>query len=148
MGYIPREHIASGGQSSVWRALNLSTEHHAAMKVVPLRISAASSDAQTAAKAKQLVREMRIHETLQHRNILRLFGGETREDCTVRAENGGETTWPSGLYMLLDLGEWSCTPRNIQADPPPLVSLRTADGGDLFDKISALRSRLFGASRI
>lgn len=105
MGYIPREHIASGGQSSVWRALNLSTEHHAAMKVVPLRISAASSDAQTAAKAKQLVREMRIHETLQHRNILRLFGGETREDCTVRAENGGETTWPSGLYMLLDLGE-------------------------------------------
>ncbi|BGO94236.1 hypothetical protein NBRC10512_006870 [Rhodotorula toruloides] len=114
MGYIPREHIASGGQSSVWRALNLSTEHHAAMKVVPLRISAASSDAQTAAKAKQLVREMRIHETLQHRNILRLFGGETREDCTVRAENGGETTWPSGLYMLLDL----------------------ADGGDLFDKIT------------
>ncbi|BGP50608.1 Chk1 protein kinase [Rhodotorula kratochvilovae] len=121
LGYIPREHLASGGQSAVYRALNPSTDHLAAIKVVPLRVPAgtaqggtAAMDPAVAAKAKQLVREMRIHETLHHRNILRLFGGETRDECTVRATSGGETTWPSGLYMVLDL----------------------ADGGDLFDKIT------------
>lgn len=104
-------------------------------------------DPATAAKAKQLVREMRIHETLQHRNILRLFGGETRDECTVRAASGGaETTWPSGLYMVLDLGQSS---RSLLL-PTRRCSLRrgkltrsclclAADGGDLFDKISESR---------
>ncbi|GJN93388.1 hypothetical protein Rhopal_006442-T1 [Rhodotorula paludigena] len=122
LGYVPREHLASGGQSSVYRALNADSDHLAAIKVVPLRLPAgrgaergtASMDPQVAAKAKQLVREMRIHETLQHRNILRLFGGETREECAVKAYSGGEQHWPAGLYMVLDL----------------------ADGGDLFDKIT------------
>ncbi|GAA5836517.1 hypothetical protein JCM9279_000413 [Rhodotorula babjevae] len=122
LGFVPREHLASGGQSAVYRALNPSTDQLAAIKVVPLRVppgaatggGTSAMDPATAAKAKQLVREMRIHETLHHRNILRLFGGETRDECTVRATAGGETTWPSGLYMVLDL----------------------ADGGDLFDKIT------------
>ena len=114
LGFVPREHLASGGQSAVYRALNASTDQLAAIKVVPLRVppgaaaaaagGTAAMDPTTAAKAKQLVREMRIHETLHHRNILRLFGGETRDECTVRATAGGETTWPSGLYMVLDLG--------------------------------------------
>ncbi|GAA6025457.1 hypothetical protein JCM10207_005732 [Rhodosporidiobolus poonsookiae] len=118
LGYLPREHIASGGQSSVYRALNPTTEHLAALKVVPLVVTQASEAAAIQAKAKQLVREMRIHETLQHRNILRLFGGETREGCEVelpreKGRRPKRVDWPSGLYMLLDL----------------------ADGGDLFDKI-------------
>ncbi|BGP57421.1 Chk1 protein kinase [Rhodotorula sphaerocarpa] len=113
LGYVPREHIASGGQSSVFRALNPSTNHLAAIKVVPLNLprsdpAAAAAggggmDPAVAQKAKQLVREMRIHETLDHRNILRLFGGETRDECHVRSERGTETSWPSGLYMVLDL---------------------------------------------
>ncbi|GAA5928355.1 hypothetical protein JCM1841_003539 [Sporobolomyces salmonicolor] len=120
LGYIPREHIASGGQSSVYRSLNPHTAHLAAIKIVPLAVSPADAahDAQVQAKAKQLVREMRIHETLKHRNVLQLFGGETRDQCTVVQEypqgRRNETVWPTGLYMVLDL----------------------ADGGDLFDKIA------------
>lgn len=128
LGFVPREHLASGGQSAVYRALNPSTDQLAAIKVVPLRVppgaaaaaagGTAAMDPATAAKAKQLVREMRIHETLHHRNILRLFGGETRDECTVRATAGGETTWPSGLYMVLDLGAPSLSPTLPSPRPP------------------------------
>lgn len=114
LGYLPREHIASGGQSNVYRALNPKTDQLAALKVVPLVLGTAGERdaAAVQAKAKQLVREMRIHETLQHRNILRLFGGETREGCEVLVGGGGSSmgdpgrtiAWPAGLYMVLDLG--------------------------------------------
>ncbi|GAA6061071.1 hypothetical protein JCM10212_000114 [Sporobolomyces blumeae] len=110
-GYRPRQHLASGGQSTVYRALHLETSHLAAIKVVPFPLH---QQAEYQAKAKQLVREMRIHETLKHRNILQLFGGETREAVVVRNSRGNEQDWPTGLYMVLDL----------------------ADGGDLFDKIT------------
>lgn len=42
------------------------------------------------------MREMRIHETLEHPNVLKLFGGEYRERDGI---------WGSGLYIVLDLGE-------------------------------------------
>lgn len=117
LGYVPREYLAQGGQSIVYRALNHATNHLAALKVVPLDPAAASRPAQPGAaesaelspamqqKAKQLVREMRIHETLDHKNILRLFGGETRHACVVETEKGTTTAWPTGLYMVLDLGQ-------------------------------------------
>ena len=116
LGYVPREYLAQGGQSIVYRALNHATNHLAALKVVPLDSAAASRPGTGAAesaelspamqqKAKQLVREMRIHETLDHKNILRLFGGGTRQACTVETEKGTTTAWPTGLYMVLDLGQ-------------------------------------------
>lgn len=168
LGYVPREYLAQGGQSIVYRALNHATNHLAALKVVPLDPAAASrpgtGQAESAElspamqqKAKQLVREMRIHETLDHKNILRLFGGETRQACVVETEKGITTAWPTGLYMVLDLGQsrpcGSHFPfANIQLTHPLLHTLKslfrtslgtrhdgtvsTADGGDLFDKIS------------
>ncbi|GAA5886823.1 hypothetical protein JCM16303_005718 [Sporobolomyces ruberrimus] len=106
LGYVPREYIASGGQSSIYRALHTAKQTFAALKVVPFPLQ---QQAELEAKAKQLVREMRIHETLKHKNILQLFGGETRQAVKVK-----HVEWPMGLYMILDL----------------------ADGGDLFDKIA------------
>lgn len=97
LGYQPREYIASGGQSSIYRALHTQLKTFAALKVVPFPLH---HQQELEAKAKQLVREMRIHETLKHKNILQLFGGETRESLKVRG-----TEWPMGLYMILDLGE-------------------------------------------
>lgn len=167
LGYVPREYLAQGGQSIVYRALNHATNHLAALKVVPLDPAAASSrkpqtdQAESAElspamqqKAKQLVREMRIHETLDHRNILRLFGGETRQACVVETEKGTTTAWPTGLYMVLDLGQSRphFSPSHTQLTHTFLFTpkrsfghrcldltfcmVSVADGGDLFDKIS------------
>lgn len=97
LGYVPREYIASGGQSSIYRALHTAKQTFAALKVVPFPLQ---QQAELEAKAKQLVREMRIHETLKHKNILQLFGGETRQAVKVK-----HVEWPMGLYMILDLGQ-------------------------------------------
>jgi len=102
LGYVPRDFIGQGGQSTIYRALNLSTNLFAALKVVPFSLHHQQELQQ---KQKQLVREMRIHETLKHRNVLRLFGGETRQACMVERRGGMKTEWPMGLYMVLDLGE-------------------------------------------
>jgi len=101
LGYVPRDFIGQGGQSTIYRALNLETQLFAALKVVPFPLH---HQQELDAKAKQLVREMRIHETLKHRNVLRLFGGETRQACTVD-KRGNKMEWPMGLYMVLDLGQ-------------------------------------------
>ncbi|SCV70180.1 BQ2448_1574 [Microbotryum intermedium] len=107
LGYQLREQIASGSTSRVYRARHQSPNHahpFAAVKVVRLDDRVQDSIMQ----GKQLVREMRIHETLKHGNVLELFGGVSRMQDSD--EQGG---WPKGLYLCLAL----------------------ADGGDLFDKI-------------
>lgn len=140
LGYVPREYLAQGGQSIVYRALNHATNHLAALKVVPLDPAApqaGTGHAESAElspamqqKAKQLVREMRIHETLDHKNILRLFGGETRHACVVETEKGTTTAWPTGLYMVLDLGQSLASAvlallANIQLTHPMLYTLKS-----------------------
>ncbi|SGY15464.1 BQ5605_C013g07374 [Microbotryum silenes-dioicae] len=107
LGYQLREQIASGSTSRVYRARHQSPNHahpFAAVKVVRLDDRVHDSIMQR----KQLVREMRIHETLKHGNVLELFGGVSRMQDSDE-QNG----WPKGLYLCLAL----------------------ADGGDLFDKI-------------
>ena len=89
--YKIREHIASGGMSQVYRALHSSTDRLVAVKVVPLE----SSDE---IQGKKMLREIRIHETLKHQNILELIGGESKG----RSADG---RWPEGLYIVLDLGQ-------------------------------------------
>lgn len=107
--YVPREFIASGGQSSIYRALHTSLHTLAALKVVPFPLHRQS---ELEAKAKQLIREMRIHETLKHKNILQLFGGETREAVKVKG-----TEWPMGLYMILDLGKRAFFEEKRESEP-------------------------------
>lgn len=91
-GYSIREHIASGGMSQVYRALNSSTGRLAAIKVIPLDSKATNA----VAEGKKMIREMRIHEILKHANVLEMIGGEPR---------GAAGIWPEGLYIVLDLGE-------------------------------------------
>jgi serine/threonine protein kinase len=91
LGYSIREHIASGGMSQVYRALNPITNHLVAIKVIPLDSKAVNAEAE----GKKVVREIRIHEVLKHASILQLIGGESRE---------GRGIWPEGLYIVLDLG--------------------------------------------
>ena len=90
--YVIRELIASGGMSQVYRALHSSSDRLVAVKVVPLDSTAPDAEIQ----GKKMLREIRIHETLKHPNILELIGGESK-----RAEG----RWPEGLYIVLDLGQ-------------------------------------------
>ena len=89
--YRIREHIASGGMSQVYRALHSSTDRLVAVKVIPL-------DSTNEVEGKKVLREIRIHETLKHQNILELIGGESK----ARSADG---RWPEGLYIVLDLGQ-------------------------------------------
>lgn len=127
--YTIREQIAAGGMSTVYRARH-PNGNLAAIKVVQLDLNSAAAQSQ----GKAILREMRIHETLKHQAVLEMIGGEMREQAGA---------WPSGLYLLLALGEplsLRCRSRDALTDfsahaflpiaPPP------ADGGDLFDKIS------------
>lgn len=81
-----REHIASGGIAEVYRGLSTSGSL-VAIKVIPLQHDSGT-------ERKKILREMRIHETLKHDNILELIGGEQRER---------EGNWPEGLYIVLSL---------------------------------------------
>lgn len=88
--YTIREHIASGGNAQVYRALHAVTGRLVAIKVIPLQ---SGSDVE----AKKVLREIRIHETLKHPAVLELVGGESK----LRSPDG---VWPEGLYIVLDLG--------------------------------------------
>jgi len=88
-----REEIAQGSTASVWRAKSVDDGSLVAIKIVELDFE----DASQQLRAKQVVREVRIHETLKHQSVLTLIGGETR----VR-----EGQWPGGLYMALELGAY------------------------------------------
>lgn len=103
LNYEIREQLASGGMSTVYRALHLQTRSLGAIKIVPLRFSAPAQELkeEERIKAKQVMREMRIQETLSGCDmVLRLWGGEWRKE-----EGTGVIKWPEGLWMLLDLGE-------------------------------------------
>jgi len=87
-----REEIAQGSTASVWRAKAVDDGSLVAIKIVELDFQ----DPSQQTRAKQVVREVRIHETLKHQAVLSLIGGETR---------AREGQWPGGLYMALELGE-------------------------------------------
>lgn len=92
MSYQLRTLLGSGGQATVYRARSPTTGLFRAIKIVPLD----STSSEGKEKGKKVMRELRIHETLEHANVLRMWGGEYRE------REGG---WEEGLYLLLDLGE-------------------------------------------
>lgn len=87
-----REEIAQGSTASVWRAKAIDDGSLVAIKIVELDFQ----DPSQQVRAKQVVREVRIHETLKHQAVLSLIGGETR----IR-----QGQWPGGLYMALELGK-------------------------------------------
>ena len=90
-----REEIAQGSTASVWRAKAVDDGLLVAIKIVELDFQ----DPTQQTRAKQVVREVRIHETLKHQAVLSLIGGETR---------AREGQWPGGLYMALELGKCCC----------------------------------------
>lgn len=119
--YQIREQLAMGGQATVYRARN-SQGKLAAIKV----IQCDQATDQGKQKMTLLKREMRIHETLKHTNVLELMGGE------ARARDG---QWPAGLYLLLALGA-TIRVGSAQLLEADFCFCSAADAGDLFDKIS------------
>ena len=86
--------------SSVYRATNSTLDIVVACKVVPL------TPGTTKQERKELHKEIQVHSTLKHLNILEFINA-------VIVEPDGKSPWIPGAYMLLEI----------------------AAGGDLFDKI-------------
>lgn len=84
----------------VYRATNPKLDIVAACKVVPL------TPETTELERKVLNKEIQVHSTLKHVNILEFINA-------VIVEPDGKSPWIPGVYMLLEI----------------------AAGGDLFDKI-------------
>ncbi|KAF4622994.1 hypothetical protein D9613_001342 [Agrocybe pediades] len=92
--------VGGGGFATVYRAVNIETEQVAACKVMKLT-------EETTDKERKLVeREMRIHSSLKHNNVLEFLNA-------VVVEVKHRALYFPGIYMLLEY----------------------ASGGDLFDKI-------------
>ena len=125
LNYRIREQLATGGMSTVYRAKHLVRPDFVAIKIVPLKLTS-PSPADTV-KAKTVLREMRIHETLKCDQVLQLMGGECR---------GSQGMYAEGLWMLLELGESSQKTYSFKIEILTCLHVQTADSGDLFDKIS------------
>ncbi|KIJ56439.1 hypothetical protein M422DRAFT_23706 [Sphaerobolus stellatus SS14] len=100
-GFQIKEQIGGGGFSTVYRAANPKLDMVAACKVVPL------SPETTKHERKELNKEIQVHSSLKHINILDFINAAI-------VEPDGKTPWVPGVYMLLEI----------------------AAGGDLFDKIA------------
>jgi serine/threonine protein kinase len=86
--------------TSVYRATNSTLDVVAACKVVPLTPDT------TKQERKELNKEIQVHNSLKHVNILEFINA-------VIVEPDGKSPWVPAAYMLLEI----------------------AAGGDLFDKI-------------
>ena len=91
---------------SVYRATNAKLDVVAACKVVALTAST------TKQERKELNKEIQVHSSLKHLNILEFINA-------VIVEPDGKSPWIPAVYMLLEI----------------------AAGGDLFDKIGAWSCR-------
>jgi serine/threonine-protein kinase CHEK1 len=89
--------------SSVYRATNSKLDIVAACKVVPLTPETTSHE------MKVLKKEIQVHSSLKHVNILEFINA-------VIVEADGKSPWIPAVYMLLEI----------------------AAGGDLFDKIGEI----------
>lgn len=86
-----RQQIASGSTCTVFRALHPGPPaKFVAVKYITLPPASAPEDG----NFKKLMREVKIHETLRHRNVLEMLGGEVREK---------EEGWPRGLFIVMKL---------------------------------------------
>ncbi|KAF8514984.1 kinase-like domain-containing protein [Gautieria morchelliformis] len=100
-GFQIKEQIGGGGFSTVYRATNSKLDVVAACKVVPL------TPETTKQERKTLNKEIQVHGSLKHINILEFINA-------VIVEPDGKSPWFPAAYMLLEI----------------------AAGGDLFDKIA------------
>ncbi|KAK4047311.1 Chk1 protein kinase [Microbotryomycetes sp. JL201] len=123
-GYTTREQLGAGGNATVYRA-KANDGQLAAIKVIAFEHA---DSKQAEHKWKLVVREVKIHETLKHANLLEFIAGEPRERHGV---------WPKGMYLVMQLGQLPQHARGVrQPLIPPNVHFSAADGGDLFDKIT------------
>ncbi|KAK4055395.1 Chk1 protein kinase [Microbotryomycetes sp. JL221] len=106
-GYTVREQVGAGGNATVYRARSIQGGHLAAIKVIAFESSSTPSTTaselspqdlikQQETKWKLIVREVKIHETLKHVNILEFLGGEPRERTGI---------WPKGMYLVMQLAD-------------------------------------------
>ncbi|KAJ3550876.1 hypothetical protein NM688_g4979 [Phlebia brevispora] len=100
-GYKLLKAIGGGGFSTVYRAINFTTRKVAACKVVALRPETTRDD------RRNLEKEIKVHSTLKHRNVLEFINAYVVEPNT-------KSGYFPAVYMLMEL----------------------AAGGDLFDKIA------------
>ncbi|KIJ31778.1 hypothetical protein M422DRAFT_53242 [Sphaerobolus stellatus SS14] len=89
-GFQIKEQIGGGGFSTVYRAANSMLDIVAACKVVPL------SPETTKHERKELNKEIQVHSSLKHINILDFINAAI-------VEPDGKTPWVPGVYMLLEI---------------------------------------------
>ncbi|KAM0790935.1 hypothetical protein ACM66B_004241 [Microbotryomycetes sp. NB124-2] len=91
-GYTTREQLGAGGNATVYRAKSTDGQL-AAIKVIAFE----HKDSQQAElKWKLVVREVKIHETLKHSNVLEFIAGEPRDRQGI---------WPKGMYLVMQLAD-------------------------------------------
>ena len=91
--------IGGGGFSVVYVGIDLETHERRAVKVISLKPGTAKQP--TAVLDQRLLREVRIHASLKHRNVIELF----RHEGDARDGPGREGWGGPAYFICLELAD-------------------------------------------